>query len=92
MNKNFEKTGGRAAPIKVYNKKISTIVGKDVTLSGWGIIRSGPRRSNAVYTTDLLVSTVKHGQTSENGEMLRLSDEEGNVSCGGDSGGKRIKL
>jgi len=87
LNKKFEKTGGRAAPIKVYNKKISTIVGKDVTLSGWGIVRSGPRRSNAVYTTDLLVSTVKHANTYKNGEMLELSDEEGNVSCGGDSGG-----
>ena len=91
MNKKFEKTGGRAAPIKVYNKKISTIVGKDVTLSGWGMIESGPNRSNPKYTNDLLVSTVKHGQTARNGEMLQLSDEDGNVSCGGDSGGKNIK-
>ena len=55
------------------------------------MIESGPNRSNPKYTNDLLVSTVKHGQTARNGEMLQLSDEDGNVSCGGDSGGKNIK-
>ncbi len=91
MNKKFKRNRGKAAPIKIYNKKISTIVGKDVTLSGWGMISSGPNRSNPKYTNDLLVSTVKHGQTARGGELLQLSDEDGNVSCGGDSGGNVLK-
>ena len=81
--------GGKAGLVKIYERPIDTIVGESITISGWGITMDyGEGRGNE-YTNDLLVSTVKHAET-EFGEKLVLTDTEGNVSCGGDSGGKKL--
>lgn len=80
----------RVEPVKMYNEPIDTIVNAPITISGWGLTYEYKDRYGkkiGTYTDDLLVSTVKHARTSANNEFLVLTDTDGNVSCGGDSGG-----
>jgi len=85
LDRPFVSNGGKAGLVKLYKKSADTLSsGEPITISGWGIIneQGGPQ-----YTDHLLVSTVHLTRLYYDNEFLELSDDEGNVSCGGDSGG-----
>ena len=89
MDRPFVSNGGRAGLVKFHEKSADTLrSGEQITISGWGVIN---QQGGTQYTEDLLVSTVHLTRVFHENEFLELSDDEGNVSCGGDSGGKNVK-
>ena len=87
LNEKIVSNGGRASPINIYEKDAETLIGKTLTISGWGITNDNPK----VYTNDLMMSSLDVAKLDEgNNELLVLDHVDGKVSCGGDSGGKKI--
>ena len=91
LNKKLKSKKRTVSPIRIYQQRSSTLVGKDATISGWGITDRQRIRSN-----HLLVSTVNIKKMLEGGpisgpdEFFVLSDGEKNYgnTCSGDSGGR----
>jgi len=81
----FVSNGGKAGLVKPNKQCADTInLGEQITISGWGVVN---QQGGTQYTDHLLVSTVHLTSVFYDNEFLELSDDEGNVSCGGDSGG-----
>ena len=87
LSEPFVGNGGKASPIDIYEKDAETLIGGTLTISGWGITNANPK----TYTDVLWMSNLNVVKMDEqNDELLVLDEENGKVSCGGDSGGKII--
>ena len=90
LNNNFKSKNGKVKPVRIYQKEGKTLVGKDLTISGWGTTSHGSPQSSHLLVSTVNVRRMKNGgPIAGKDEFLVLSDgnrDYGNA-CVGDSGG-----